>query len=61
MVEAEVVGAEVSFRRGRSDFYGGPKCLLREGRSVFSRRAEGLKCLDEVPKCLFKKGPKGPK
>ena len=35
----------------------GPKCLLLGGEVSFH---EGLKCLDEGPKCLFQKGPKCP-
>ena len=53
-----MVGAEVSFVRGRSVFCEGPKCLLIWTEVYFN---EGPKCLDEGPKCLFEKRPKGPK
>ena len=58
VVGAEIVGAAVSFRKGRTVFCEGPKCLLLGAEVSFH---EGPKCLDEGPKCLFQKGPKGPK
>ena len=51
------LGAEVSFTRGRSGFWRGPKCLMLGAEVSFH---EGPKCLDEGPKCLFKKRPKCP-
>ena len=86
VVGAEVVGAEVSKiclnmvvlsirfegAEGLDVKIKGPKCLLREGRSVLGKWPklllqgakvsfhEGPKCLNEGLKCLFQKGPKCP-